>query len=52
MIRIAKPTDPKKLNQLKKKINNNQYMSVAISSIAQTLTKEIYQMNEAPNGQQ
>lgn len=46
MVRIAKPTDPKKLAELKKKIDDKKYLSKAISTIANTLTKEIFQMNE------
>ena len=46
MIRIAKNTDPKKIAELKKKINDKKYLNVAIVSIANTLTKEIFQLNE------
>jgi len=46
MVRIAKPTDPKKLAELKKKIDDKKYLSKAIATIANTLTKEIFQMNE------
>jgi|SaaInl8_200m_RNA_FD_contig_21_3202817_length_233_multi_4_in_0_out_0_2 hypothetical protein len=46
MIRIAKNTDPKKIAELKKKINDRKYINVAIMSIANTLTKEIFHLNE------
>ena len=41
MVRIAKKTDPKKLAELKKKINDTYYLETAIKRIAQTLTNEI-----------
>lgn len=41
MIRVAKPSDPKKIEELKKKINDKRYISTAIQSIATTLTKEL-----------
>ncbi len=43
MIRIAKQTDPKKLAELKKKINDKDYLAFAIYKIAQILTNEIMQ---------
>ena len=46
MIRIAKHTDPKKIEDLKKKINDKEYIDLAIKSIANTLTKEIFHLNE------
>ncbi len=46
MVRIAKNTDPKKLAELKKKIDDKKYLNRAILTIANTLTKEIYQLNE------
>lgn len=46
MIRIAKQTDPKRLAELKKKINDEVYLSMAIQRIANTLTKEILDMEE------
>lgn len=42
MVRIAKNTDPKKLEELKQKIHDNMYLEMAISRIAATLTQEIY----------
>lgn len=41
MIRIAKETDPKRLAELKERINDKVYLHMAISSIAYTLTNEI-----------
>ena len=46
MVRIAKNTDPRKLAELKKKIEDKRYLDQAIVTIANTLTKEIFQMNE------
>ncbi len=46
MIRIAKPSDPKKIAELKKKIHDKMYISTAIQSIAHTLTNEIVQRKE------
>lgn len=39
MVRIAKEIDLKKLERLKKKINDETYMKAAIQAIAQSLTK-------------
>ncbi len=41
MIRIAKNTDPVKLAELKIKIHDNDYLSIAIQRLAQSLTKEL-----------
>lgn len=46
MVRIAKPTDPKRISELKVKINDKRYMSVAVQRIANTLTREIMHMKE------
>ena len=46
MIRIAKQTDPKKIEELKKKINNPAYLETAIRRIAQTLTNELLNAKE------
>ncbi len=46
MIRIAKPTDPKRIAELKKKINKKQYIDLAISRIANSLTKELMNQKE------
>ena len=50
MIRIAKETDPKKLAELKNKINDKEYLTLAIASIAHTLTKEIVDDAEGYDG--
>lgn len=46
MIRIAKKTDPKKLAELKNKIEDERYLTYAIQRIAQVLTKELLEMKE------
>jgi hypothetical protein len=46
MVRVAKPTDPKKLAELKKKIHDPQYLDMAIVRIANTLTKEIMSLKD------
>ena len=43
MVRVAKKTNPKKLAELKVKINDTKYLTLAIQRIAQTLTNEIIQ---------
>ncbi len=50
MVRIAKNTDPKKLKELKKKIDQKDYLELAIKGIASTLTNEIVLMNEDRSG--
>ncbi len=50
MVRIAKNTDPKKLHELKHKIDDKLYMESAIKRIAATLTEEIVNMNEDKSG--
>ena len=46
MVRVAKPTDPKKLAELKEKIRDKYYLEMAIVRIANTLTKEIMNRRE------
>ncbi len=41
MVRVAKQTDPVKLEALKVQINDRQYLQVAIERIARRLTEEI-----------
>jgi len=41
MVRIAKDIDYKRLEELKKKINDNTYIELAVQTIAQELTKNI-----------
>ncbi len=42
MVRIAKKTDPRRLAELKKKINDDKYLALAINKIAQDLTQNIH----------
>ena len=42
MVRIAKKTDPRRLEELKKKIHDERYLAMAISKIAQDLTLNIH----------
>jgi len=46
MVRIAKQTDPRRLEELKKKINSKRYLNTAINSLAVTITKELLQTKE------
>jgi len=46
MVRIAKKTDPQKLQELKSKINDQLYLNLAIQRIAARLTNEIVNHNE------
>jgi len=46
MVRIAKKSDPKKLEELKNKINDQFYIDQAIQKIAAQLTYEIVNHNE------
>ncbi len=46
MIRVAKPTDPKKLAELKDKIHDKRYLDMAIVRIANTLSKELMERKE------
>ncbi len=41
MVRIAKKSDPKRLDELKRKINDENYVMNAIIKIAQDLTKNL-----------
>ena len=42
MVRIAKKTDPRRLEELKKKIHDERYLAMAITKIAQDLTLNIH----------
>lgn len=42
MVRIAKKTDPRRLEELKKKIHDEKYLALAISKIALDLTLNIH----------
>ncbi len=46
MVRVAKPVDPKKLAELKKKIKSQAYLDAAIARLANTLTKEIMNLKK------
>jgi anti-sigma28 factor (negative regulator of flagellin synthesis) len=41
VLKIAKPSDKGKIEELKKKINNSEYLSEAINKIAQKLTEDL-----------
>ena len=41
MVRIAKKTDPRRLEDLKRKINDEKYLAHAINKIAQELTQNM-----------
>ena len=49
MVRIAKQTDPVKLEELRVKIHDNSYLRVAIDRIAIKLTDEIVNRNGNKN---
>ena len=40
-MRIAKPVDPKRIAELKKKIRDSSYVQDAVQSLAQRLTNEL-----------
>ena len=46
MIRIAKEIDVRRLEDLKQKINDREYLDSAIQVIAQELTNNMYEENE------
>ena len=46
MVRIAKDIDFKRLEELKKKINNENYIKNAIQTLAQELTKNLVDKEE------
>ncbi len=43
MVKIARKTDPRRLEELKKRIHDEKYLAMAIEKIAQALTKNIVQ---------
>lgn len=49
MVRIAKQTDPVKLEELKVKINDQRYIQIAIDRIAIKLSNEIVNRNGNKN---
>jgi anti-sigma28 factor (negative regulator of flagellin synthesis) len=48
MVRIAKASDPKRIAELKKKINDSSYLRDAIRKIAQQLSDELIQHSNKP----
>ena len=40
-MKIAKPTDQKKIEELKKRINEAEYLEHAIAKLAQSLTEDL-----------
>ncbi len=46
MVRIAKKSDPNRIAELKKKINDASYVRDAIRNIAQKLSNELVQKQE------
>ena len=51
LIKIAKESDPQKLAELRVKINDDAYLSLAINRIAHNITKELVSMKEAKSEQ-
>ena len=49
MVRIAKETDPAKLEELREKINDENYLYIAIQQLAQILSTEILNVDEENN---
>jgi len=47
MVRIAKKTDPKRIAELKKKIQDNQYVQEAIQKLAQRLSSELVNQRQS-----
>ncbi|MFP4382545.1 MAG: hypothetical protein ACLFST_12395 [Spirochaetia bacterium] len=46
MVRISKKPDPKKIEELKKKIKDKEYLDDAVKKIAQVLSEEILNPDE------
>lgn len=51
MVRVAKQIDPKRIEELKKKIQDHRYLEAAIARLAQTLTNELLR-RERPLGRE
>jgi hypothetical protein len=49
MVRIAKEIDYTKLEELKQKINDENYLSIAIQQLAQILSTEMLDIDEETN---
>ena len=43
MVKIARKTDPRRLQDLKRRIHDEKYIAMAVEKIAQALTKTIVQ---------
>ncbi len=48
MVRIAKPSDPEKIQYLKRAIQDRRYMASAIQRLAHKLTEELIQTRPDP----
>ena len=49
MVRIARPSDPKRIAELKQKVRDRSYMTAAIARLAQKLTEElVHTRNDTP----
>lgn len=46
MIRVAHPSDPERLRELKRKIDDHEYLTLAILRLAENLTRELVQDSE------
>ncbi len=46
MVRVAKQIDPKRIEELKKKIHDRRYLDAAIARLAQTLTNELIRRDQ------
>ncbi|HUX51684.1 MAG TPA: hypothetical protein VMW73_12875 [Spirochaetia bacterium] len=51
MVRIAKQSDPRRLRELKSRIDDPLYIASAILRIAQTLANELYEGVEVKDGE-
>ena len=49
MVRIAKETDPVKLEELREKIHDEAYLTLAIQQLAQILSIEMVELDEESN---
>ena len=49
MVRIAKETDPLKIEELREKIHDEAYLTLAIQQLAQILSTEMLELDEEVN---
>ena len=49
MVRIAKETDPVKLEELREKIHDEKYLALAIQQLAQILSTEMLELDDENN---